>query len=301
MRLVIRRPDAAKWASERPCLGALLTELGPYCSFCEIRLTDTAFVWNLDAAETVEPDSRVTNPETWQNLYPICSNCEFEVSRSVNSSQLGTAISEFIAFALTHEVFDLSYPMAEPSPFGWDFLMATKTIINSDGSLERRNQKEVLVAAAVRPFAEIADLFALNSRDVNYNDLEIRVTEESDLSLSDRRIEQRTKTWKCATEFCQRLQLVAELQGMGIAEFLETELALPWALQAKIMAGYTGFWTVWADLLWRTTRNRRFLESSLWNDPRSDEQIGTINPLNPFPATRRMSGIARNDRGMTAQ
>ncbi len=239
----IRRPAEPDMGPAVYDVDRLTDAIGPFCSLCERPLHDRIALWDAAADALVE---RV-DPAAWSGLLLLCVNCADWQRRTAGSSA-----------ALLLPDRATTFRVAGESPYSYDLEPVTRRIVGEEGEAEEVAETEVAVVRGATPAArDTVDRFRLNTP---YYDAEARtltIPRADYLSGVDRRLDLRTAAWRMAEQVLPRLLGLARMPGQeaavdGVQRFVEQ----------------TGFWSVWATLLRRETREPALLERALAGGPR---------------------------------
>jgi len=220
-------------------MGALISRLGEYCSYCEVSLGA-----NL-AVEHVLPKSVFVNAETdWNNFLLACVNCNSRKSSKVKG-RAGYYWPDDTNLTNSQVGFN-TYSMMEyyVGPAAGDNVVLVRP-------------KPGSVAAADRVQATI-DLVGLN----NY------APEDRDPKMSDRRVWNRTRAWQVADSLAKRLSLYyLHYTGTGNDVNAKDEAARDVMIkglknQIKMAALAAGFWSVWVTVF----SNYTFINNAVRTD-----------------------------------
>lgn len=250
MRPLARPQWRAEWDGARPS-DVALHALGRFCAACERRLPQAAVAWH--AARQEPLDERLT-AEDWAETIPLCHNCAYAASRS------GTGAPDVL---FPHR--DVTFTLAEDSPLRYERV---------GGDTGER----VMVLPSGGQGENTASYFALNGH-VPALDGDFPLQPDADLLTRDwidPRMELRTRAWDAASTAAVQLSAVpSELRGV-VLDLVGT------------LASDTGFWSTWATVLWRETRDREALERILQSPVAGPDALPPIEAPAPhaFPATR---------------
>lgn len=255
----------------------LLNAFGAYCAVSELPLPDRAHAFH--AARGVEVDT-VERVDDWSELIVLDS-----ISLGALRHWSGRPTD---AVRLPHR--DLTFLPGDDTMFRYALEDVSVVYLGDDGESSGAPVREQLVI--VRSDDDLArrtiDAFALNTRYFDEAAGEFRIPRTDYLAMVDHRVHHRTRAWSTA-------ERIAEL----ISEAGET--ASPLILdQARHVAAATGFWSVWATVLWERFEDlpilRRILTEPRENvealeairrDTRPDAGTPALgpNPHQVFPGT----------------
>ncbi|HEY2714678.1 MAG TPA: hypothetical protein VGI73_00500 [Solirubrobacterales bacterium] len=242
------------WEAARPA-DALRQALGLYCFACERRLPQHAVAWCLAGQAPVEESFTAAD---WEGAVPLCDNCAF----AALSAPLPVE-----ALALPDR--ELTFTLAEDSPFRY----RPQAPSESDEEPAR-----VLVEATEERSQATIAYFALNDH-VPALGRDFPLEPDADLLTRDwvdPRLELRTRAWG-----------IADLAATQIAGAEGFERATVVAVVASL-AEDTGFWSVWATVLWERLGDPEVLAQIL--QPPGGAEAGLEAegeaPPHRFPATR---------------
>jgi hypothetical protein len=214
VRPLSRPPWRAQWAGEDASEVARFG-LGFYCSLCEIALPQDAIPWHAASATVVDRGARAAD---WPDLLVLCRRCTAAASASaatIPPSQL----------LLPHR--DLSFTLEPTSPMRYVRDEATGHVTVVPGS--------DAAAASVRYFA-LNGLFAPAADELAPEEDAVRLT----MDYLDPRPGLRDQVWKQAAHFAGRLR---DATGQDRQERLGL---------VHLVARSSGFWSIWATVLWQT-------------------------------------------------
>lgn len=206
-------------------MGALINRIGEYCSYCEVSLGA-----NL-AVEHVLPKAVFPNAETdWTNFVLACVNCNSRKGSKLKSRD-GYYWPDDTSLRQNNGGFN-TYSMMEYyiGQAAGDNVVLVRPRANSGA-----------VTANVQA---IIDLVKLN----NY------AKQDSDPQMSDRRVWNRTNTWKIADSMAKTLSgYYLPYAGTGndvnaIAQAADNVMINALKSQIKMAALAAGFWSVWVTV-----------------------------------------------------
>jgi hypothetical protein len=250
MRPVLRPPWEPGWErlwNADVALGAL----GRFCSACELPLRQGGIAW--DAAAD-RPASRRPAPALWPQLLVLCEDCAEATLHDV-----GTPLRPDV---------DLTFTLDARSPLTYEPRRLTVRAIGSGVHLGA-TERVVAVGMTLEGAATVRH-YALNTPMHDPVRDEVLVPEGmtlGDAEELDPRMALRTQAWSEADTMAERL---ASVSDSLLDEFLPS---LSWIVEN------TGFWSVWATVLWRRLGASQPVLRLL--QPRSHVRRG-----HPFAATR---------------
>jgi hypothetical protein len=254
MRPLSRPPWAARWAG-RSASEVARYGLGFYCAACELRLAQDAVAWDASRRIVLRRGAAIGD---WPQLLPLCRRCAAAAMRS------GKTPIEQLLLPDRH----LTFTLAGTSPF-------TYTRDDRTG--------HVTVVPAPGPAATTVDYFALNglfATEPLPTAPRTPQTEEQAAIIDylDPRPGLRDSVWEQADYLATRLE---ETSGREREEL---------AGRVHLVATNSGFWSVWATVLWTKLHDRDVLETVL--QPPSPRPTSTAaaaavtTTSNAFTATR---------------
>jgi hypothetical protein len=271
----LQRPPIPEELASQSSYALLIDSFGPYCAISEEPLHDLAYVW--DKSSNSEFLASESPGESWDNLLLLSSATREAWDR--RRTQAGSADAGF----------DFVLPDIEPtfrlqdSPFVYGLEKVRVTYLNeseSNPSLQRTQlpvpPPEVQELAIVRgrdPRAQATiDAFALNTEYFQPAEHQLRIPFGDYLSRRDPRLINRTRVWQMATESAH------QISNLGNPE--------PLLSQLRTLAAATGYWSVWATVLWEYFGDPRPISAVLGPQSIPEDEIAWgVTPFNRFPGT----------------
>jgi len=260
-----------------PALGLLLNTFGPYCAFSEEPIFDVAVPWNRASGQALP--ASIPPGDSWEAIL-LTSPATFTAWQRHRDRNLADLMMPDV---------DLTFRLLD-SPFTYDLETVKVTYLNDIG--EPDGESETRPLAIVRGATDRAratiDLFALNSDYFAADKRELTIPRSTYLSREDPRIFLRTDTWARAA---QAADWIAEVNPNARPMLLD---------QVRAIVGGTGFWSVWATVLWRRFQDRDLVSRVLMEPRETAEKFATMKatsgktppespgpgPHNVFPGTR---------------
>lgn len=235
-------------------IGALISRLGEYCSYCEIALGA-----NLTIDHVVPKSTSVNQENDWSNFLLACPNC---------NSRKGTRVQDRAGYYWPDDI----YISQATTGFNTFSILEYYWDTNSMVALVRRNPN--LPAGVVPAYVDSTiDIVKLNNYDPN----------DSDPKRSDRRVRNRTRTWEIASSMANTLSSYYarytntgdDNTAMAKATADKAISALKRQITQAALAG--GFWSVWMTVF---STKGTFINPAV--------RIALLNELfvTPFPGTR---------------
>lgn len=248
----------------RPASGLLMNVFGPYCAFSEEPLFDVAFIW--DKKNNAEYPFQQEPEADWDSLLLL-------------------APATYAAWARHHDVprsqlimpdEEITFSLAD-SPFTYSLEEIDIVYLDENGNADASPKRDYLVivrGANERALATI-DTFSLNTDYFHSDTNELRIPRDEYLSRVDARLHNRTEAWSRAV---RAAELMADHKN-------DVPLL---AQQVRMAAATTGFWSVWATVLWQRFSDRDLLSmvlASQRQESLTDRDIVGTGPHNDFPGT----------------
>jgi hypothetical protein len=260
----LKRTTLPQELEDGSAYGLLIDVFGPYCSFSDEPLPDVAYVW--DKADNSEYPSEKSPGGSWNNLllFSPATRDAWIRHRDQWASNLSVPDSE-TTFRL------------ESSPFV--YALETVEVFYLDESGAQRGAPQQQEFAIVRGSNDQAqatiDMFDLNTEYFNEAEHSLRIPYVDYLSRRDARLHSRTQAWRRATHAAQQIALV----GRGDRG--------PLLAQVQNSAASTGYWSVWATVLWNRFNDVGLLSAVLGarTDIRGEGELLGSGPHNEFPGT----------------
>jgi hypothetical protein len=258
MRPLKRMTPPPQELADGSAYGLLIDVFGPYCSFSDEPLPDVAYVW--DKANNSEyPPSRSPG-ENWDNLLLLSP-----ATRDAWSQHLGQSISN-LSLPDSETTFRL-----EDSPFVYALEKVEVLYLDESGAqLGSIQEKKYVIVRG-------SNMFSLNTEYFDAAERRLRMPYVDYLSRRDPRLHSRTQAWRRATQAAQQVA-VAALAGRGNRG--------PLLAQVQNSAASTGYWSVWATVLWNRFHDLRLVSAVL--GARIGVEGGELlghGPHNEFPGT----------------
>lgn len=242
MRPLARMHAPPRAAAERPAFASLMNAYGPYCAISERPLHEMAHAWHAGSQAEV---SRVASPADWGELLLLDAD-------TYAAAQGAEAAGADTGLMLPHR--DLTFALDESSPFTYALEDVAVVQLDDNGQpLGATTTEPLAIVRAHDPRAQATiDRFALNSAYFDQERSTLRIPRSAYLSMQDQRLFERTLAWQRAD------QVAASLAGVDGATRQE-----PLVAQLRLLAAATGFWSVWATVLWRRFHDKELLRRVL--------------------------------------
>ena len=197
---------------------------GRFCSICERSLPQVAFAWHAEEGVLFEGSPSEAD---WPHLLALCHNCA-----GATTIWLAAPAGRM---ALPHR--DLTFALGSPSAFSYEIIEGEEA--ERLGADAERGARRVHVRANTPLAAQTVTAFALNTpvRGLHAEAPSEPVADQATIDFWDPRLELRTAAWHQAEAGRARLE---KAPGEAREEVVE---------QLKVLAEYTGFWSVWATVL----------------------------------------------------
>jgi hypothetical protein len=170
---------------------------------------------------------------------------------------------------------DTTYSLATQSPFKYVPKKVTIRRLARNGKVEsERSETRVIVEGLSAPAQTTIDVFKLNGASYDQSAATFEISFAERMTFDDERISQRTVAYARATAAAEAL----------VGEDLED--VAPSLMRQ--LAGTTGFWSVWATVLYDKTGDRNRVLNVLAPETTQPVEpwIGPT-PERPFPGTKR--------------
>ncbi|MFJ4375221.1 hypothetical protein ACIP1T_21785 [Pseudomonas japonica] len=221
MRPLLRPPLPDQVRGRYTAASLLMSAFGHFCAFCERPLPDQHWVWNARTGTCLDRESY--DVDDWPHLYLLDHNCH-------QAQQASSAIDPGTLLLPTAEnVFDLR----GESQLHYSLQPLLRTLLDDDARpVTHQLVPSVLIIGRSAPALATIDYFKLNTRYYDDETQTLRIPWQDHLSLEDRRMEQRTRTWLEAEALAKRVlrSFSYGLQAVVIQQFRQT-------------AGVSGYWS----------------------------------------------------------
>ena len=247
--------------------GLLIDVFGPYCSFSDEPLPDVAYVW--DKTNNSEYPPEQSPGGNWDNLllFSPATRDAWIRHRDQSASNLSLPDSE-TTFRL------------EDSPFVYALEKVEVLYLDESGAQlgGPQEQEFAIVRGSNAPAQATIDMFDLNTEYFDAAEGRLRMPYLDYLSRRDARLHSRTQAWRRATHAAEQIALEA-LEGRGNRG--------PVLAQVQNSAASTGYWSVWATVLWNRFNDVGLLSTVLGarTDVRGEGELLGSGPHNEFPGT----------------
>lgn len=272
----LRVPDSEGVGQHSTAL--LMNAFGPYCSISERPVPDVVHAWSVSRHEEV---GVVGSGGAYDDLLLLDP-----ASRTALRASSRTDLS-----GLRLPGRDLTFTLPDPPLFRYALEPVAVTYLDDDGEADGAPVEEQL--AIVRSDDEAArrtiDAFALNTQYFDAALGNLRIPRRHYLAMMDHRLHHRTTAWR-------RAERLAELIDAAAPEARNLLLD-----QARHVAAATGFWSVWATVLWTRFQDVELARRALVEpreqverllEARRDAGLPALahhigsGPHNAFPGTR---------------
>lgn len=243
MRPLTRPPFPARWTGIRAD-DAAAAAFGTYCAICEQRLPQEAVGW--DAAREV-PFAAPASAGRWDDLLLLCRQC---AAASEAVAAFSPRRGDAFAAPLLRPDRDRTFALGAPSPLG--YVRARLEVRTADGAALEPVERVLATGLDARGEATIGR-YLLNTA-AHSGDALVLPPEAPDLvwfEHDDPRLQLRTAAWAAAAG-------AAELLREAPDEHRRLALS-----QARGLLRVTGFWSVWATVLWERLGDRELLADLL--------------------------------------
>lgn len=227
-----------------PVQALLMQTTGEYCHLCECRLPDHSFVMDKRNGQSFEGYS---TPDLWPHLIQLCDACYHAQQQA--GQQPATAIlypDEQLTFSV--------HP--DKSPFVYEKRTVLQAVLDADGKpLDEPQSTEMVFVKGTNESAQATIRhFQLNTAyyDEATNSFNIRLSGPS--AGIDIRVRQRTEVWNIVNDYISRYKKLLEVDPKLSGIMLQ---------HGRLLAAGSGYWSVWATLLWQATGDQNILANVL--------------------------------------
>lgn len=282
MRPLIR-PTLTESRQSEPAWALLMSAFGPYCAISEEPIYDVGFIW--DKAWNSEHPFQQPVEDRWDNLL-LLAPATFSAWQRHHSPEMGEVLlpDQYLTFSILDSAF--VYSLEEVNVI----------IVDENGEPVRDRREPALLPSGpnwltiVRGRDSAAqatiDMFSLNGDSFDAEKNVLRITEEEYLSRADARLANRTAAWQRADHAAA---VIADVSAANRTSLLGV---------ARSLAATTGFWSVWATVLWERFQDTELIAAVLDSVGIPGEEPFTgVGPHNDFPGT---SAGWREQRGRAA-
>ncbi|NII29202.1 hypothetical protein HB364_29250 [Pseudoflavitalea sp. X16] len=271
MRPLLKTVPQALFAT-RPVHLLLMETTGEYCHLCESRLPDQARALNKRTGTDLEG---IIAPEVWPQVLLTCEVC-------FKAQQLAALLQSPPA-SLLYPDEQLTFSVnKETSPFVYEKKPVTRYLLDEDNNAigSPETVELVIVRGTTESARATINHFDLNSAWYAEADNTLRIPLQEHLSAADLRVHQRTEIWGLVDDYVKRYRQLLELNRDMAGIMLE---------HGRLLAAASGFWSVWATLLWEGTNDRAALSAVLLprqaNLAAAARAEGQATPHDVFPGT----------------
>lgn len=235
-----------------------MSQFGQYCSACERFLWQGGRAWH---AETGRGVPRTGGPDDWPALFVLCRNC---------ADAAGSAAGD--AHLLPDR--DTTFSLGEGAPISYE----ARPVPDEAAVLPNGSQVRVIAVPHTPRAAETIRLFQLNGAFEPSGDV-VALPQGMDLvayERDDRRLELRTQAWHSAHLMARQIGLYGG----------DPTVRAGLTTQSRAHAAGSGFWSVWAAVLWAELGDPELLRSALLSPlqhphTRDDWLPGTATDVHP--------------------
>jgi len=263
---------------KRAMTAIALQAFGPFCAISERGLPAAFVLWNAQKHQSIDVASVV------DKQWPECILIDQTTFNIIEHKTLPDNL------LLPHK--DLTFTL-ENSPLQYELTSVELVLLNEEHPdlTETQQQDLVIVSGNTKQAKQSIDFFALNGEGFNAENNRLTINQLDYLSMTDHRIFERTEVWQRASQIINNIKAAGD----------NAELRQLVADQAKLIVSNSGYWSVWATLLWQAFENKDFLariltqspdESAILKEAYTDLQEDLITelpghgPHNGFPGTR---------------
>jgi hypothetical protein len=221
----------------------LFQATGAYCHLCESRLSDYSQVTDKQTGSAMN----AATAAQWPALLLLCEGCFRAQQKTMQEAP------EAVSPLYPDEQRSFSLDKGT-SPFTYEKRMVAHYSTDEQGTTlsEAVQEEMVLVKGATAEAQATINKYKLNSPYYDAKNNAFRVT--LDGPGIDIRVYQRTQMWGLISDFVDRYKKLLAI---------EPALAHLMLKQGKILAASSGFWSIWATLLWEGTADRKVLSAIL--------------------------------------
>lgn len=210
---------------------------GPFCAACERHLPEGAVAWNADTGQSV---GETATARDWSGLLPLCPNCA--------AAALAPVPRGSVNFAPLRPDRDATFALRATSPLAYELRPVAIYGDSSDAQVER-----VMVIPGSAAAAATIRRFALNTPFHIEPSADALVLPPgrtlAEVEGYDPRLARRTAAWHDAHGAVDAL---LEAGPEGRPAVLRT---ISWGVR------FTGFWSVWASVLWQRLHDETVLDA----------------------------------------
>jgi hypothetical protein len=269
----LTRPTLIESRQSDPAWALLLSAFGPYCAISEEPIYDVGFIW--DKAQNSEHPFQQPVEDRWNNLL-LLAPATFKAWQRHHAPEMGEVL-------LPDR--DMTFSILNPA-FVYSLEEVNVMIVDRNGEPVKDRREPALLQSGARQMTIVRgrdsaaqatiDMFSLNGDFFDAHENVLRIREPEYLSRADARLENRTAAWQRAAHAAA---LIADVSATNRTSILGV---------ARSIAATTGFWSVWATILWQRFQDTGLLASVL--DPvglQNGEEFVGAGPHNDFPGTSR--------------
>lgn len=239
MRPLNRPPMLSAKAQTEPAAALLMHAFGPYCAFSEEPLFDVVGVWNRTGGESADP----TMPPggDWNDVL-LVSPTTLIAAQGLAAGNVGAMLAPDV-----DETFAL-----DASPFVYAFAPVTLILLDDEGRAADDGKvcDMAIVTGTTAAARATIDTFALNGRYAAA-DGTMRMPASAYLAREDNRPFLRTEVWLRAEQVADQIAAIDAAMRPMLLE------------QVRMLAAASGFWSVWATVLWNRFGDHSMLAAVL--------------------------------------
>lgn len=278
----LNRPVLTEEQWDNSSSSLLMSAFGPYCSLSEEPIYDVGFVW--DKVQNAERPFQEPARDHWSNLLLLApaTFAAWQHHHDHVGEELLLPDQE-----LTFSVFDSPFIYSEEEVDVVCVDENDKPIYDRPitPQFESGMRRLVIVRGRDGRAQATIDTFSLNTEFLDAKSNVLRITEEEYLSRSDARLNNRTVAWRRAVRAAASIADVDRYERPTVLSM------------ARSIAASTGFWSVWATVLWERFRDTGLLVAVLGSEERQTDELLGAGPHNDFPGTspRWLPGESRKE------
>lgn len=242
----------------------LMQTTGEYCHLCESRLPDLAHATDKRNGTTLEGYS---SPALWPHLLLLCDACY--------KAQQQSALHPVSGITLLYPDEQLTFAVnTEKSPFVYEKSTVMQTLLDADGKPVSgpKATEMVLVKGTSDNARATIRYFQLNTAYYNEATGSFNIPVADQPAGLDIRVHQRMEVWNLVNDYIRRYQELLEVDRKMSGLMLQ---------QGRLLAASSGFWSVWATLLWQATGNRDVAASVLLPVAAHDGRYAALATASP--------------------
>jgi hypothetical protein len=267
----LNRPKLTESRRNDPAWALLMSAFGPYCSISEEPIYDVGFIW--DKLQNSEHPFQQPVEDGWNNML-LLAPATFDAWQRHHGPEIGKVLlpDQHVTFSIFDSAF--VYSLEEVTVIFVDENDEPLKDLREPPLLQSGPQQLAIVRGRDSVAQATIEMFSLNGEFFDAQEKVLRITEAEYLSRADARLGNRTAAWRRAD---RAAALIADVIPANRTSILGV---------ARSIAATTGFWSVWATVLWQRFKDPRLLAAVLGPVDRHDGEgfIGA-GPHNDFPGT----------------